>query len=94
MSNRKQRRAQQKLLRQKTSSNSGPLNQVAGLLRQVDDLKGGLQAITDKVAGDEEGLKFARLLCKIEDEVLDEEEIATLNEEDKELLKAARELIK
>ena len=88
MANRKQRRAQQKLLRKR---HSGQLSQVAGLLKQVDDLKGGLQAITDKVSPDSEELNFARLLCKMEDEA---GTLDFLDDSERALLNTAREMIK
>ena len=86
--NRKQRRALERRSRNLAPANQ--LTKVAELLNQVDGYKEEIAALTDKVVGDSQNLKFARLLSKLEPLV----DTSQLEEGDLKLFKEANELIK
>ena len=86
MSNRKQRRA----LARKSRGRTPQLKEVADLLSKVEGYKEEISGLADKVAGDAQGFKFARLLCKLEPLVAD----AQLSPSDIDLLRAAKELVR
>ena len=87
MSNRKQRRTQQKLLRKHPAAVSGDLAKVAELLQQVEGHKESISTSLQEAKG---GIKFAHLLVKI-DEEMDLSDI--LDEEDNAILDQARKVV-
>jgi hypothetical protein len=85
--NRKQRRSLERKSRHHLKG--ADITKVATLLSQVEGYKQEIQILADKVAGEGQGRKFARLLCKLTPLI----DLEGLEEGDVELLADAKRLL-